>query len=115
MRLASTNKMEEATSIKIVVHASADLAEIVPPYLENRRRDIAGADLFGACPDLELARSLGHKMKGTGTSFGLTEVSRLGAELEAAAKRGDASAVRSVATALATYLRNVEVVCDAAA
>jgi HPt (histidine-containing phosphotransfer) domain-containing protein len=37
--------------------------------------------------DFDTIRSIGHNMKGTGGSFGLPQISRLGADLEQAANR----------------------------
>jgi len=50
---------------KIIAHVDPDLRELIPGYLQNRRKDIKaiGAALKGA--DLLKIRTLDHSMKGS--------------------------------------------------
>ena len=86
-----------------------DLSAIVPKFLDNVRRNppaIAEALTRG---DFEAIRSLGHKMKGTGGSFGLPQISEFGDQLERAAKQKDADAVRALNQQLRQFLDSVAV------
>ena len=87
-----------------------DLAGILPAYLDLRRRD--GAELLAAASrgDLGTARLLGHRMKGTGTSYGLPEITRLGRDIEEAAQAGDMGRVLALAREASDYVDNLEVV-----
>lgn len=95
------------------LHVSADLAEILPAYLEHRAPELATLRAALAGGDLEQARLLGHKLKGSGGAFGLDEVSRLGAALELAAKGDDLASARVIASTLDDYFRGLEVIYDA--
>lgn len=95
---------------EIVVEVDADLAEVVPGYLENRRRelDLLAAALAGA--DWETLRRLAHDLKGTGGGYGFAAISELGLRLERAAQAGDAGAAADALEAMRAFLQKVRVV-----
>ena len=86
-----------------------DLAEMIPSFLENRIRDLAALRGAGAAQDCAAVRRLGHDMKGTGAGYGFDGITRIGAELERAAIRGDLDAIRCAVEELADFLARVEV------
>jgi signal transduction histidine kinase/ligand-binding sensor domain-containing protein/DNA-binding NarL/FixJ family response regulator len=92
------------------VPVSPELAPLVPEYLETTREQLASAVSALGSGDFEPLRRLGHNLKGSGGSFGLAEVSRLGSRLEEAAINGSQTATTDLATALEEYLQHVRVV-----
>jgi len=86
-----------------------DLSAILPRYLSNIRRNPAAAAAALARGDFDTIRSLGHNMKGTGTSFGLPQITQLGGELELAAKNQDSDAIRHAVDELAHFLESLAV------
>jgi HPt (histidine-containing phosphotransfer) domain-containing protein len=95
---------------KIIVHVDADLEDIVPIFLENRRKDVETLRQLLARQDWEAIRALGHTIKGIGGGYGFDEISSMGADLEKAAQQQDAEGVQSLIHRLETYLSRVEVV-----
>ncbi|MBF0260753.1 MAG: Hpt domain-containing protein [Magnetococcales bacterium] len=95
---------------KIVVRIDADLAEIAPGYLENRRKDLEQMPQALASGDFNLLRTLGHRMKGSGAGYGFDAISEIGRAIEEAAKRDDPSGVEYGVAELAAYLERLEVV-----
>lgn len=87
-----------------------NLAGILPADLDLRRRE--GARLLAAAAqgDLETARLLGHRMKGTGSSYGLPEITRLGRDIEAAALAGEIARVLTLAQEASAFVDDLEVV-----
>jgi len=65
-----------------------DIAALVPGYLENRRRDLALLQEALGRADLETAARIGHRVKGSGASYGLPRLGRIGAQLESFARAG---------------------------
>lgn len=94
----------------IVVHVSGDLAPFVPEYLDLTRADLEAADGALARGEMREVRTLGHNLKGSGTSFGLPELSRLGRLLEAAAGTAGQDYVRRLLDELRRYLSALVVV-----
>ncbi len=86
-----------------------ELSDILPKFLSNVRRNPSAIAAALARGDFGAIRSLGHNMKGTGGSFGLPQISKLGGALEQAAKQQDGDAIRSVTAELVHYLDSVEV------
>jgi hypothetical protein len=59
--------------------------------------------------------SIGHKMKGTGRSYGFETISRIGSDIEFAAHQQDATSVERLLTSLDQYLWRVKIVLPGAA
>src|SRR5574337_2202298 len=93
----------------IVVYVDEEIADLVPEFLENRRRDVDRIKrLIEEDRYEELAR-LGHTMKGTGGGYGFTEISDIGEAIEEAGARRDREAVMSLCERLETFLAAVTV------
>ncbi|MGH8589087.1 MAG: Hpt domain-containing protein [Gammaproteobacteria bacterium] len=107
--------MEQASGVdhhRIIARIDADLIDLVPGYIENRRKDVqAILDALGR-GDMECIGIIGHSMKGSGGGYGFHTVSELGATLELAAEVSDGDAVERALARLQDYLARVEVVCE---
>jgi signal transduction histidine kinase/DNA-binding response OmpR family regulator len=93
----------------IVVYVDPDLADLIPGYLENRRRDVQEIGRFLFEDDLQEILRLGHSMKGSGGGYGFEGITMIGGEIEEAARRGDKDIVLALKERLAGYLSRVKV------
>ncbi len=100
---------EAAATAKIEVVVDEDLAAIVPKFLDNVRRNCPAIAAALGQGDFDTIRSLGHNMKGTGTTFGFPQISEIGDELEQAAKKQDADSARKLNANLVHFLDSVDV------
>src|SRR5574337_644596 len=99
-------RMAEQTT---VVYVDEEIADLIPEFLENRRRDVEQIkQLVQQGKYMELTR-LGHTMKGTGGAYGFTEIGEIGKGIEEAGARGDQEALTRLCERLATYLAAVTV------
>ena len=96
--------IEKHTMGRVRVRVDPDLAELVPGFLENRRRDVEAIAAALAHADYEHVRILGHNMKGSGAGYGLHRITEIGASLEQAAGRREPEDIRVRAAELARYL-----------
>ena len=94
----------------ITVHIDPDLEEIVPGFLENRRRDVQALETALQQNNLTQILIIGHRMKGDGGGYGFDAISMLGAALEQAAAREDRDAIRRHTAELVDFLARVTVV-----
>lgn len=94
---------------KYKVSVDKDLEEIVPGYLDSRRRELPGLLAAHASGDLEALRRTGHKLAGSGGGYGFDRLSELGKQLEMQALAGDAPACEATLAALKDYIENLEV------
>jgi HPt (histidine-containing phosphotransfer) domain-containing protein len=106
------SRPETGDSSKIVVHADPEIADLIPKFLENRKKDLAALREALERGDFETIRSLGHGMKGAGGGFGFSGITEIGRDLEESAKVANAEEIRKGVDALAAYMSSVEVVYD---
>ena len=92
-----------------VVRVDADLAELVPGFLENRRTDLEAIASALARADYENVRILGHNMRGSGAGYGFNRITELGGSLEQAAVRCESEEIRARAAELSRYLDGLRV------
>ncbi len=78
--------------------------DLSPRYLASRQQELPLLRELLDRSDFDTLRRLSHNMKGTGTSYGFPDISRLGAALEQAAKAGNAGDSSQYITNLATYV-----------
>jgi CheY-like chemotaxis protein len=101
--------IEEHTTGRVLVRVDASLAEMVPRFLENRRKDVETIAEALAHADYENIRILGHNMKGPGAGYGMDRITEIGASLEQAAGRREPEEIRAGAAELARYLDGLHV------
>lgn len=94
----------------ITVHIDPGLEEIVPGFLENRRRDVQTLETALQQNDLNTIRVIGHRMKGDGGGYGFDVISTIGDGMERAAAREDRDAIRRHIAELIDFLARVTVV-----
>lgn len=98
---------------RIVVRIDPGLRDLVPEFLENRRREVPALQAAIERGDLASVQAAGHRLKGDGGGYGFDAISGIGGALEEAAKRGDREALRRAVRELAAFLERVEVVDEA--
>lgn len=97
---------------QLVAKVEAWLAEYVPRFLSNRRRDVQDIHEAILRGDFDTVRRLGHNLKGVGGGYGFEPISELGQALEGAAKRSDSLEAQALCDALEHYLKTVHVITD---
>ncbi|HJT21966.1 MAG TPA: Hpt domain-containing protein [Nitrospira sp.] len=95
---------------RVTVTIDADLEEIVPRFLDNRRQDLTTLRAAMQHDDLHMVRLLGHRMKGDGGGYGFDAISAIGEALEQAALREDRMAMMQQIGRLGDFLARVDVV-----
>lgn len=99
---------------KIVVHVDSEILELIPGFMENRRKEIGQLRADLAERRFEAVRVVGHTLAGAGSSYGFDDITRIGRELErtasAAASGADADVPRlqRLTDELEYYLQHVE-------
>lgn len=105
-----TESTHAGESRKVTVYIDPDLEDIVPGFLENRRKDMTTLQAALQAGDFNTVRLLGHRMKGDGGGYGFDTISTIGDALEQAAIRADRPAIERQLVSLADFLANVQVV-----
>jgi hypothetical protein len=89
-----------------------DFAELVPPFLENRRNEVAALRAALEQSRYEDLQQLGHRMRGLGASYGFELVSTLGGRIEEGAEARDREALAAAIAEYAGHLERVKVVYE---
>ena len=108
MTQQSALKQEE----KIIVHVDTEIADLIPGFLENRRKDTKTMGDALTQGDFETIRVLGHSMKGAGGSYGFDAVTDIGKALEESARDKNAEGIQRLLRELSAYLDRVEVLYE---
>ena len=99
-------------SEKIIVRVDAEIQNLIPRFLENRRKALAAMLEALKQGDYETVRVLGHRLKGSAASYGFDALGEMGRQIEQAARERDAEGLREQVDDLAVYLERLEVVYE---
>ena len=105
-----TTSGESQKDDKIKVEIDPDLEELIPGYLDNRRKDIEAIQSALKAGDFETIQRMGHTMKGSGSGYGFDFISAIGMTLEESAKECAAERIQTSVDELESFLGRVEVV-----
>lgn len=94
----------------IAVEIDSEVQSIVPAFLDNRRKDCLTICCLLESEAFSEISTLGHRMKGSGGSYGFDDVSRIGEVIEKAALAADKEAIGNAILQLSSYLERVTVV-----
>ena len=95
---------------QLTVEISRDLEDIVPIFLDNRKKDVKTLRNALSKQDLRTVQTLGHRMKGDGGGFGFDRITEIGAAMERAAQLEDHSTIEQHIVQLEDFLKRVTVV-----
>lgn len=93
----------------ITIIIDRELEEIVPGYLENRRKDVTNIRQSLEKGDMEAIRTLGHRMKGSGAGYGFAMITEIGRAMEIAAKEDNVEKILQGVNELESYIQRVRV------
>lgn len=96
-------------SDRIRIQVDEDLEPIMPRYLEIRQKELIELEEAVADKNFEIIRLLGHRLKGTGASYGLDELTRLGALIEDKAMDEDMSEVPEHTAGIRHFLEHLDI------
>jgi HPt (histidine-containing phosphotransfer) domain-containing protein len=96
---------DDAYKVKI----AKDLQDLIPTYLNNRKKELDTLRAALAAADFNQLRQLGHRMRGVGNSYGFERVSALGKEIEDGALSGDKASLEAHIAAYGEYLSKLQV------
>ena len=95
---------------EIIVNVDSWMSELVTPFLEHRREDIASLVNYLQAGNFEAAWDLGHDIKGTAAVYGFVGMARIGQAIEHAAQKPESNELESLAEELSDYLDRVRLV-----
>ena len=85
------------------------ILELIPAFLNNRKREVESLRHALVTGDFELVRQLGHRMRGVGGSYGFEYVTLLGRRLEHCGRERDVDLLGELVSEYADYLSTVRI------
>ena len=98
---------DDETAIAITV-ADPFARHLMAQYLERRAQDIEIISTALAESDFDAIVLIGHKLFGSGSAYGLDEVTRLGGQLEGAAEARDSAKIGTLLGELEAYVNQLK-------
>jgi len=100
------------TAKEHTVILSRRFEELIPGFIENRRKELE--ELRGALDAgrYEQLGELGHRMRGIGSSYGFDRVSEFGGQIEERAAASDRAGLAARIAEYAEYLARLKVVYE---
>ena len=93
---------------KIVLRAEPSVKELLPGFLENRRRDLERMGEALHAGDLAAIRDLGQNIRCFSRVYGLDELTEMGEAIRSAAEECSTLRIVHLQRRLADYLARVE-------
>ena len=94
---------------KVKVEIDADLQDLVPQFVENRKKDIVSLQTLVEKKDLEGIAQLTHKIKGAAAGYGFNELSEIAAQMEKASKNNDNASLDGLVKKMESHFLNIEI------
>lgn len=101
----STKSFDEDTAIAV---ADPFARRLMAQYLSRRGRDFESLNAALAGSDYAAIELIGHKLFGSGSAYGLHEVTRLGGELESAAQAQESAKIAALIGDLERYVQQLK-------
>lgn len=92
-----------------IVVVDESLADLVPQYLESRKKDLQTLQNCLQSGDFKKIETLGHNMKGVAANYGFSDLQHLGASLEQAAKKEHRTEIKLILEQITDYLNQVTI------
>lgn len=97
---------------KFRVVIDKDLKDIVPEYIENRKKDCEILENLIKESNFDEIQKIGHKMAGSGAGYGFDDISRIGKEIEINAMQKNMENIQKALEELKNYVYNLEIVYE---
>ncbi len=100
--------IEQALEVRI----DADLADLIPRYLDNRKVDLRDSRDALRIGDFARLQRIGHNIRGSGGGYGFAMLAEIGTRLEQSAIAQQVGQAESCLEDLADFLRRIEVIYE---
>ena len=94
---------------KIIIRIDPDLAELIPIFLENRKKDIKALKMALGGLDFATIQKIGHKIKGSAAGYGFDKISFIGKLLEQTGIKRDKENSRKLVECYSVYIKSIEI------
>lgn len=106
--LASSREPAASAGSRVRLDIDPLVADLVPAYVREKRSQVPELRRLIEGHDMEGVKRIAHDLKGTGSAYGIPDVTRLGRELETASRQRDEGAAVDLVGELDALLSRVQ-------
>lgn len=94
---------------EFTIEIDEDLEDIVPGFLENRKKDLVELQKFLNNKDLSEIEKIGHKVSGSSGGYGFHDLGLIAKEMEKLAMENTIDGIGELIEKFESYITNVKV------
>lgn len=94
------------------IKVDKDLEDIMPEFLEHRRRDLEILENAVDKNEFNQVRTIGHRLAGNAPSYGLMDLGPIGDKLEEAARNKDKQTIIKLTNEYKAYIKDIKIVFE---
>ncbi|WP_127715785.1 Hpt domain-containing protein [Halobacteriovorax sp. HLS] len=94
---------------EFTVEIDQDLEDIVPGFLENRKKDIELLKQFSNEKNLSEIEKIGHKVSGSSGGYGFHDLGQIAKEIEKLAMANTETGINELIEKFEDYVNNVKI------
>ena len=94
---------------EFIIEIDEDLEDIVPGFLENRKKDLIELQKYLKSNELSEIEKISHKVSGSSGGYGFHELGKIAKDLERLAMENTLEGVEELITRFGNYINNVKV------
>ena len=94
---------------EIIVEVDADIMELIPGFLNNRKKNLVAIEESMEAKDYEAIYQTAHKIKGSSALYGVADLSGLAKELEFAGRDKDLKKIEEYFNKMKEYLSQLKI------
>ncbi|OQW48881.1 MAG: hypothetical protein A4S09_13005 [Proteobacteria bacterium SG_bin7] len=83
--------------------------DLIPFFMQNRQTELVDLEKWLAAKDFSSIARLGHKLYGSGATYGFLLLAQLARQLESAGQRLDGESVQKIIGDIRNHIENVKV------
>lgn len=94
---------------KYQVQVEKEIKDLIPGFMANRKKDLVvlqGHIDKGNCEEIS---KIAHKIKGSSGGYGFHDLSKVGAQIEEAAKKNDIDSIRALFPSMKEMIESVDI------
>lgn len=96
------------TNIELV-EVDADLEDLIPNFIQNRKKDIIDLNQMIQTKDLHAISQMAHRIKGSSSGYGFMGLSQIAAEIEQLSKNGNFEGIPALYEKMNSYFDKIQV------
>lgn len=94
---------------KTKIEIDADLQDLIPQFLENRKKDIETLEKLVSEKNIEAIAQLAHKIKGAAAGYGFNELSDIAGQMEILAKKNEDAPLSDLVKKMKAHFSNIDI------